>query len=182
MKNLLYNIIGNVEITFKLSFIPAALIMGLSELDLLDFIDNWFDQNTAYISFVCLAIVLNHLSGTIVHAFIERDFSLIKNIKGLVLMLFAVTCIGALFEGFGYIYTREAPIVEYLEYVIRTMVFMYPARSAAINISIMTGGKFPPVAWLNNMSRFNTSLDVKELFDKVPPKTETRTDHYDGLE
>ena len=43
---------------------------------------------------------------------------------------------------------------------------MYPAGSAFVNSSIVTDGKFPPMALLQRFTKFQENLDLKSLVNK----------------
>jgi len=126
-------------------------------------IKQWFVQNNGYIQFVLAAIILDHLFGTIVHAWWKRDFSIKENALGLVMKLFVVFAVGILFEGINYIYAKQNILSEYLAIITRLVVFLYPALGACKNCAIMTNGKFPPLAWIRKMTRFNHNLDMREF-------------------
>jgi hypothetical protein len=142
---------------------PATAL--IAPLGIFDLVREWITSNGSYIFFVLVAIIIDHLLGTVVHFFIKRDFSFKKNIVGIFVKLGLVFCVGVLFEGFNFIYTSENLITEWLSVITRIMVFLYPASSAFINSSIITKGKFPPVAWINRISNFNKNLNIHELTD-----------------
>src|SRR5690606_4440822 len=60
---------------------------------ILESLSGWYVENTVFMSFVCLAIFLDHLAGSYVHAFISKTFSWRKNRDGLFRKIFS-TVIG----------------------------------------------------------------------------------------
>jgi len=128
---------------------------------------NWTTTNSEYVSFVLLAIAVDHILGTMVHAFYFKDFSWKKNIKGVMVKIAMVLAVGFLFEGINHIVREDSIIKTYLIILLRMIVFMYPAGSAFINSSIITGGKFPPLSLLKRFSTFQENLSVKDLASDI---------------
>lgn len=171
--------VGKLYIKFKasaklsvlLSPIPAAFIIIWDKLSI--GIINWFDLNLFYILLVLGAVAVDHAFGSYKHAFIDKDFNFKQNVIGLLIKLTVVVCGGFLFEGLNEIIQHDTIVKTYLLIVCRLMVFLYPGGSAFGNMSVVTGGKFPPKAWLDRLSKFNENLDVKDITGK---KDETDTD------
>ena len=126
----------------------------------------WSVINIGYIFFVMGAIILDHAFGTYKHLIIDRDFTWPNNIKGLFLKLAMVVAGAFLFEGMNHIIAKESIIKDYIEIVMRLIVFLYPAGSAFGNMSVATGGKFPPKAWMDRLESFKSNLDPTELKGK----------------
>lgn len=126
---------------------------------------NWTNLNQEYVSFVFIAIMIDHILGSIIHAFIKKDFSLKKNIIGVLTKAGLVIAMGFLFEGIQSIVKEDSFAKEYLIIVLRLTVFLYPAGSAFMNSAIITNGKFPPIGWINKIKSFQTDLDIAKLRD-----------------
>jgi hypothetical protein len=58
--------------------------------------------------------------------------------------------------------------------LIQFIVFIWPAGSAMGNMSILTGGKFPPIGWMKKLERFQENIDINEF--KIN-KDESNTDN-----
>lgn len=129
-------------------------------------VTHWALTNQEYVTFTFVAIGIDHILGTIKHAYILKDFSAKNNIKGLMLKSGLVLCVGLLFEGLPVIMKTDSFIVGYITTVLRLMVFLYPAGSAFVNSSILSGGKFPPKAWIQRISKFQENLKVEDLTNK----------------
>ena len=131
-----------------------------------DGINAWSLLNKDYIFAVLLAIMMDHLIGSIYHGFKARDFSLKKNIIGLTLKLFLCVVNGALFEMLNGMTVNHKWLYDYLLLVTRLIVFLYPFTSAMINSSKLTNGVFPPIGWMDKITSFNKNLDLKEFTNK----------------
>ena len=130
-------------------------------------IADWTMMNEAYVVFVLMAIAIDHFLGTIIHFFIKRDFSIKKNIIGLLVKIGMVVSIGLLFEGINEMMKQdESFIISYFVVVLRLTVFMYPAGSAFMNSAIITKGKFPPIGWMNKLKKFQENLNLNDLKDE----------------
>lgn len=126
----------------------------------------WGVNNSDYVGFCLLAIMIDHVLGTIRHLFIDRDFTIKKNIKGMVIKIGLVVSVGLLFEGLNVIVKNDSIIKEYIVMTTRLMVFLYPAGSAFGNSSILSGGKFPPTAWIDKLKKFQENLNANEFKNK----------------
>lgn len=131
-----------------------------------DNINAWSLLNKDYIFAVLLAIMIDHLVGSIYHGFKARDFSLKKNIIGLTLKLSLCTFNGVLFELLNGMTVNHKWLYDYLLLVTRLIVFLYPFTSAMINSSKLTNGVFPPIGWMEKITNFNKNLDLKEFVKK----------------
>lgn len=161
------SMIAKFKSVFLLSFFSSfpylmnvvlEITFGMKEI-----FSEWITDNGGYLFFVLVAVGIDHFLGSWVHAFIKKDFTIKKNVFGLLSKIFLVISAGVLFEGFQYIYTEDNFITEYLTLITRLMVFLYPTGSALMNCAIITNGKFPPVALLRKLTRFNETLDLNEF-------------------
>lgn len=151
-----------LSLTTSIPIKVSEFLMQVSDLGIVEIFNFWIDENGGYIFFVTLAIIIDHALGSAVH-FYKRDFSIRKNITGILLKLFLVFSLGVLFEGFQFIFKTENFITDYLQLITRLMVFLYPAGSAFMNCAILTKGKFPPIGWIQKISKFNSNLDLREF-------------------
>lgn len=130
-------------------------------------ITSWSLKNQDYILFVLGAIAIDHILGSILHAFYKRDFTWRKNLEGLIIKISLAVAMGFLFEGVNHLIKEDSFIKNYLVMVLRLSVFLYPASSAFMNSSVITNGKFPPTGWINKIRAFNSNLELKELKGEV---------------
>lgn len=149
-----------IKAVFQLSIVTGVFAT------LFDYITDWTIDNQLYIFFVFSAIVIDHLLGSIKHAFLLRDFTFKKNISGLAIKIGLAVTIGFLFEGVNHIFSSDNILKSYIEIVLRLMVFLYPAGSAFMNSAALTNGKFPPIGWINKLNAFNKDLDLNSFREK----------------
>lgn len=145
---------------FKLSMFSALLITPIIDLT------GWYEVNYKIIYFVFIAVILDHIIGSYCHAFLKKDWSTKKNIVGF-LTKTLITIVGfVIFEMLHYIVKDVDFISIYFKVTIHLMIFLYPAGSALMNLSIITEGKFPPMGLMNKLTRFNNNLDLNEFKTK----------------
>jgi hypothetical protein len=138
-------------------------IMVSAPLTIFPDVSRWIVVNQDYITIVLGTVVASHVLGSIVHAFIKRDFTIQKNIVGLILKLSVVTIVGLLFEGFTHITIDNEFLYTYIQMTLRLLTLFYPLRSALLNANIITKGAFPPTSLIQRFEKFNESLDVKDI-------------------
>ena len=144
----------------KLASVPAIFVT-ISEG-----FTKWYIVNQWFMVFVFCVIAIDHLLGSIVHAFYKRDFTFKKNLSGL------LTKIGACIAGYiMFIMMHEIIkdvdyIAIYFKVLLQLTVFIYPAGSALGNLSILTGGKFPPIGWMNKIAKFQENLELENFKTK----------------
>ena len=161
IKNLVFMHKGTITLKVKSTLVlavassPMALIIGS--------VAEWFQLNLAYMSFVFGAVIIDHVVGSYVHAFHKKDFTFKKNIQGFFMKTTLIVFVFFLGRGIVHILGEDNPVAFYFRMIMRLMVFIYPAGSALVNISIVTNGKFPPVGFMNKITRFNQNLDLKNF-------------------
>jgi hypothetical protein len=153
--------------------VKSALILSIvsSPMALIfEGVTDWLHLNIAFMSFVFGAVLIDHVVGSYVHAYIKKDFEMKKNVQGFFMKTTLIVFVFFLGRGIVHILGDESPIAFYFRMVMRLMVFIYPAGSALVNISIITNGKFPPLGFMNKITKFNNNLDIKEFVDKDKEK------------
>ena len=154
--------------TVKLSFLlsPLFAIPMFIWTRISTGFESWFDLNFAYIMVVFGAVAIDHLFGSYRHAYIDKDFNWKQNVKGLFFKIAIAICGAFLFEGIDHIIEKDSILKDYIQMVCRLIDFLYPAGSAFGNMSVVTGGKFPPKAWMDKLSKFNENLNPEDLKPK----------------
>ncbi len=129
----------------------------------LERITHWSISNKEYISGVLVCIAIDHLIGSVYHAFKVRDFTIKKNAIGLMLKL--TMCAGGaiLFEIIQMVLHDVTFVYEYLKITARLIIILYPAGSAFMNMSAITNGVFPPLGWIKKIKAFNENLDLDKF-------------------
>lgn len=143
--------------TLKLA-LPLSVTAWLAES-----MTNWTISNKEYISGVLACIAIDHLIGSVYHAFKVRDFTIKKNAMGLMLKL--TMCAGGaiLFEIIQMVLHDVTFVYEYLRIIARLIIILYPAGSAFMNMSALTNGVFPPLGWIKKIKAFNEDLDLDKF-------------------
>lgn len=142
-----------VKIGFFASIAPAFI----------EHFSGWYMANSTFIYFVFIAITIDHVLGSIVHARFNRDWSWKKNRDGLFIKLTGSIFGYILLEMIHQIAKDAEIVVIYLRITMQITVFLYPAFSALKNLNIITGGKFPPKWIFNGITGFNETGDLRKL-------------------
>ena len=130
---------------------------------LVELFTKWSISNRDYIAGVLTCIAIDHIIGSIHHAFRICDFTFKKNVVGLIAKLSLCAASVILFEIIHYT-VKDAPwIYEYLKITTRLIVLLYPAGSAFMNMSALTNGVFPPIGWIKKIKTFNEDLDLEKF-------------------
>jgi len=146
-------------ITFGASFSVAFVVFD----KLCEGFFKWSLVNISVITIIALAIIIDHLLGCWVHAFYKRDFCWKKNILGLITKC-GVTVAGFLiFEMLNHLLKDADFLISYFKITTNVIVFLYPATSAFVNLSIITNGAFPPVGWIKKIKKFQSSTNLTEF-------------------
>ena len=156
-------------------FIFALVVSAVPAVpvSLMDLLFGWYIDNRVFLTLVFLAVAIDHLIGTYVHFAVKHDFSMKKNLKGLLVKGFSVCAGYVLFEMIHQIMKDVNFIAIYFKVILQLTVLIYPVFSALKNISIMNGGKFPPKIWFDKFEGFNRDLDLTHF---KTTKDETFTD------
>lgn len=149
--------ISRVKATVTLATWVSPLPVFIQE------IINWTISNQIYILFTFGAIVIDHIFGSIVHASVKKDFTFLKNATGLMTKIALVVASSFLFEGINHIIKDSNMVKDYLETLLRLIVFIYPAGSAFMNMFILSEGKFPPLSIMKKISVFEKNADISEF-------------------
>lgn len=159
----LRNLIDTAPATEKIfSAWKLGLFVSLGPA-LLESLSGWYIQNSVFMSFVFVAIFLDHLSGSYVHWFIKKDFSWKKNRNGLFLKFSSSVFGYVLLEMLRQIVDDVDFIAIYLKISLQLVVFLYPASSAFGNIHIITNGKMPPKWLMTGVKRFEEDGDLRHF-------------------
>lgn len=157
--NTIHNGIGLERIfaTVKIAAVPALL------MTIIEGLSKWYIVNQWFMIFVFYAIAIDHILGSIVHAFVKKDFTFKKNAMGFVMKISFCIAGYSLFVMIHEIFKGIPFIADYFKILIQFIVFIWPAGSAMGNMSILTGGKFPPIGWMKKLERFQENADINEF-------------------
>lgn len=143
---------------FKASFYLGAALSPIALI--IEKSTSWYIDNQTYIHWVCVAILIDLFTGVFKHI---RNFSWGSLGKGLLIKVGMAVMAGILFEALPFFLQEGNVVSDSLLVVTRLSVFMYPAGSAWMNMATITGGKFPPIGWINKLKYFNENLDLNHF-------------------
>lgn len=123
-------------------------------------VTQWTITNGEYMGAVLVCILIDWIVGSLYHALKLRDFTLKRNALGLLLKLSMCAGGGILFEIIQMVLHQATFAYESLKIITRLVVILYPAGSAFMNMSALTGGAFPPIGWIKKIKAFNENLDL----------------------
>jgi hypothetical protein len=164
------NLFVQLKATIKLGLLISPFVYIIEKLS------KWGFDNSDYIITVLVAIAVDHALGSYKHAYIDKDFTWKLNLKGLMTKISLVVACGFLFEGLQVIIHKQSIITEYLTITTRLIVFLYPAGSAFGNSSVISGGKFPPDAWMKRINKFQTNLNPKDITEEEKKDQENQNE------
>jgi hypothetical protein len=180
--------IMKIKSTFKLGVLLSPVLYATEKMSVVMAtwlkINVWVIDNSTYIQLVLGAIAIDHVLGSIKHLFWTQDFEFRKNLTGLSIKIGLVVAVGFLFEGLNELVHEHSIIKDYLTTTTRIVVFLYPAGSAFSNSSVISGGKFPPIGWMERLKKFQTNLNPQDLTPATPaeqpqPHHPHHHDHHD---
>ncbi len=169
MKYLLIFIINNLlllhqgSLLIKIWSAIKLAVLALIPTWLISTISGWSITNSEYIAGVLTCIAIDHIIGSVYHAFKVKDFTIKKNLIGLITKLSLCVVAGILFEIIKNTVSEHSLIYEYLQSLTRLIIILYPAGSAFMNMSAITNGRFPPIGWINKIKTFNKDLDIQRF-------------------
>lgn len=142
--------------------LPVLLTVS-SSFSFMQEITGWYIDNVFFMTFVSVAIAIDHALGSYVHWKKLKDFSWKENRNGLFLKILGSLCGYILFEMLYQILQDVEFISMYLKVLLQVVTFFYPFMSAVKNLSIATNGKFPSKALLSKFIKFDETADLNVL-------------------
>lgn len=143
----------------KLAVIPG-LFAGLSE-----YVTGWVIDNRVFMSFIFTVVMVDALFGAIVH-YIKKDFSF-KDLSGGFFKKMAIVIVGYV------VFEMIHQIVKDLDFggalikaTIQLMTLFYPLGSFAKSCHFLSGGKYPPLGFMERLKNFNADLDINHFNTK----------------
>lgn len=150
----------NIILT-KISFIVVLSSIPAGFFSVFQSITGWYFDNAWFMSFVAIAIFIDHAVGSYVHWKIKKDFNWKQNRDGLYTKVFGSIAGYILFEMFYQIVEDVHFIGMYLKILLQVATFAYPAMSALVNISLATNGNYPPKGILKRFIKFEETGDLE---------------------
>lgn len=163
---------GSIFIKLSTSFVISFLISPF--LYVCSSLHYYFFPEPDFIVIITIAIIVDWITG-MMKWWLRKQFDFRKMIIGLLEKVAISYFAMILFNGLGAITElKEHPdLRSYLVLVGKLAIFFYVAGSAFNNMYFITGGKFPPVGWMNRMKNFEETADIDSFTDKPKPTDET---------
>lgn len=165
LNNLNAKIIPTIDMdSFKTQFNAVVLSVPLSSLPLVtESFNQWKNDNASFVIGVMLCIGIDHALGSWVHWKIKKDFSWSENAKGLLKKSFLCAMSIVIFGVIGDSVKQTSLVYEYLSTITKLIVTLYPALSAMVNMSLISGGKYPPKKLIDKFTGFKDDLNLTNL-------------------
>lgn len=122
----------------------------------------WYLTNQGTILFFCGAILADWFFGSWKHLKL-RTFSFKKNGIGLLVKIGMTVGGSFLTEALPHFIGEDNILSNTLLTVLRLSIFMYPAGSCWMNMSVVSNGAFPSNAWIRRIKSFNKNLNIDDL-------------------
>lgn len=137
----------------KLAAVPAV---GLS---ISERFAGWYVDAQFFIILLTGGLLGDLIIGIIKHLKLH-SFSFKKMLLGFTLKMAIITIAYFFTEAILQIISEGEMDSIYFKVISKLAIFLFPAGNAAINMGIITNGKFPPLGFLMKFEKFNKTLDV----------------------
>jgi len=153
---------GNLMVKLMLSTLLAIslspIILFFEEILHIAFGSKYFLQ------MITFALFADLLSGIVKH-FKNKTFDFKKLFTGFMTKVFVSELSMMLFNILSIINGGDT-FTNWILFTGMLLSFVYVGGSAFLNLYDISGGKFPPVSFMNRFEKFNETLDVKDLMNK----------------
>ncbi|MGH1520526.1 hypothetical protein [Chryseobacterium sp. JK1] len=153
------SVVSKVSATFKLAVVPAVGI-SISER-----FTGWYIDAQFFIILLTGGLLGDLIIGIIKHLKLN-SFSFKKMLLGFTLKMAIITIAYFFTEAILQIISEGEMDSIYFKVISKLAIFLFPAGNAAINMGIITNGKFPPLGFLMKFEKFNKTLDVNIFKEK----------------
>lgn len=150
---------GKIWSSIQLAALPAA---GLT---ITEKFSGWYIDSQSFIQILIGTLFADLAMGVWKH-WKMNTFSFKNMIYGLTQKMFFVIVFYFLSEAFLQIIADADLDSIYTKVFLRFLLFIWPAGNALVNMGIVTNGKFPPLAFLKRIHKFNETLDYNDLKTK----------------
>ncbi|WP_294267756.1 hypothetical protein [uncultured Chryseobacterium sp.] len=157
---------GKIWSSIQLAAVPAA---GLT---IAEKFSGWYLDSQSFIQILIGTLFADLAMGVWKHWKLNT-FSFKNMIYGLTQKMFFVIVFYFLSEAALNIISSADIGTAYLKVFLRFLLFIWPAGNALVNMGILTNGKFPPLAFLKRIHKFNETLDYNDLKNKDEKDTDT---------
>jgi hypothetical protein len=156
---------GSIQVKLFVSFLVSLAISPVAYFSKL--FNTYIGVDIDFMSFIVVCISIDWITG-MAKWYIRKKFDFKKMILGLFEKV-AISGLGmVLFNGMGTIkeLALHPDLQSYFLIVGKLAIFVYVGGSAMNNMYFITGGKFPPVGWMNRMKNFEETASLEDFTDK----------------
>lgn len=146
----------------KIHYYYKVIIQSAPVAFILAFIGAWFQENSEFSLFLCVALLLNMIVGAWSHTK-QNTFSWLEFFQGNVIMIAVVVIVYAMLEMLRHT-VGDNIVGEAFKITIQLTTLLYPTSKVFKNIFILTAGKYPPEFIMNKLYNFEKNGDLSEFF------------------
>ena len=150
-----------INASFKLCMLPAVAV------SVFEYFSGLYTTDLSFLYGVLFVLMVDHVLGTYLHYFVDKDFTFKANLLGLLKKLTVIL------SGYSMLLIMHDALDEvefldvYFKVMIKLMVLLYPLSSALVNMSKVTNGAFPPSGLLKNIKNLEKTGDLESLKEKT---------------
>ena len=154
-------VFAKINASFKLCMFPAVAVSAF------EYFSGLYTTDLSFLYGVLLVLMIDHVLGTYLHYFVDKDFTFKANLLGLLKKLTVIL------SGYSMLLIMHDALDEvefldvYFKVMVKLMVLLYPLGSALVNMSKVTNGAFPPSGLLKKIKNFEKTGDLDSLKQKT---------------
>lgn len=153
----------HLAIQTKLLICLLTSFVGSAILTVVNYYQGVLISNIVFLTVILSFYVLDITLGMLKH-YKLKDFSFKELLTHALIKLVIAFASMVIFNGFAAVLEHDAAFLKtYFTMVGKLLTLTYYAGSAFNSMHTLTGGKFPPYAWIERMKEFNKTLDPKKL-------------------
>ena len=150
-----------INASFKLCMLPAVAV------SVFEYFSGLYTTDLSFLYGVLFVLMVDHVLGSYLHYFVDKDFTFKANLLGLLKKLTVIL------SGYSMLLIMHDALDEvefldvYFKVMVKLMVLLYPLGSALVNMSKVTNGAFPPSGLLKKIKNFEKTGDLDSLKQKT---------------
>ena len=173
MMNIREFVLDNIVLLYKGSFSQKLLasaqlsLAPAAAVTLTERISGWYVESEFFLFCVCVVLAIDHILDSYVHLIILKDFTFKGNLKELITKLSIISMGFIILSVINKVLEPIEFFKSYFSVLVQLMVILYPSATALTNMSVVTGGKFPPSGLLKKIKNFEKTGDLESLKEKT---------------
>ena len=154
-------VFAKINASFKLCMFPAVAVSAF------EYFSGLYTTDLSFLYGVLFVLMIDHVLGSYLHYFVDKDFAFKTNLLGLLKKLTVIL------SGYSMLLIMHDALDEvefldvYFKVMVKLMVLLYPLGSALVNMSKVTNGAFPPSGLLKKIKNFEKTGDLESLKEKT---------------